>query len=33
LVDILVQSEGVKKQERFRIENDHTINEFRLAPL
>ena len=33
LVDILVQSEGVKKQERFRIENDHTIDEFRLAPL
>jgi hypothetical protein len=33
LVDILVQSEGVKKQERFRLENDHTINEFRLAPL
>jgi hypothetical protein len=33
VVDILVQSEGVKKQERFRIENDHTLNEFRLAPL
>jgi len=33
LVDILVQSEGVKKQERFRIENDHTLDEFRLAPL
>lgn len=31
LVDILVQSEGVKKRERFRIENDHTTNEFRLA--
>jgi hypothetical protein len=31
LVDILVQSEGVKKRERFRIENDHTIDEFRLA--
>jgi hypothetical protein len=33
VVDILVQSEGVKKQERFRLENDHTIKEFRLAPL
>jgi hypothetical protein len=33
LVDIVVQSEGVKKQERLRIENDHTIEEFRLAPL
>lgn len=33
LVDILVQSEGMKKQERFRIENDHTIDEFRLASL
>lgn len=33
LVDILVQSEGVKKQQHFRLENDHTINEFRLAPL
>lgn len=33
VVDILVQSEGVKKQERFRLENDHTIKEFRLASL
>jgi hypothetical protein len=33
LVDIVVQSEGVKQRERFRIENDHTINEFCLAPL
>ena len=33
LVDILVQSEGVKRQERFRLENDHTIGEFRLSPL
>lgn len=33
LVDIVVQSEGVKKQWRFRIENGHTIDEFRLAPL
>jgi len=33
LVDILVQSEGVKTQERFRIENDHTIDEFRVTPL
>lgn len=33
LVDILVQSEGVKTQERFRIENDHTLDEFRLATL
>lgn len=32
LVDILLQSEGVKKKECFRIENDHTIDEFRLAP-
>lgn len=33
LVDILVQSEGVKRRERFRIENDHTIEEFRLASI
>jgi hypothetical protein len=33
VVEILVQSEGVKKQERFRLENDHTIKEFRLAQL
>jgi len=33
VVDILVQSEGVKKQEHFRLENDHTTKEFRLAPL
>jgi hypothetical protein len=33
LVDILIRSEGVKKQKRFRIENDRTIDEFRLAPL
>lgn len=33
VVDILVQSEGVKRQECFRLENDHTTKEFRLAPL
>jgi hypothetical protein len=33
LVDVLVQSEGVKKRERFRLENDHTTREFRLAPI
>ncbi len=33
LVDILIQSEGVKKQEPLRLENDHTIDEFRLALL
>lgn len=33
LVDVIVQSEGVKKRDCFRIENDHTIDEFRLAPL
>ena len=33
LVDIVVQSEGVKKQGCFRIENDRTLDEFRLAPL
>ncbi len=31
LVDIIVQSEGVKKHKRFRIENDYTVDEFRLA--
>jgi len=33
LVDILIQSEGVKKQERFRLENDHITKEFCLAPI
>lgn len=33
LVDIVVRSEGVKKQQRFRIENDHTIEEFHIRPL
>lgn len=33
VVEIIVRSEGVKKQECFRIENDHTIEEFRLARL
>lgn len=33
VIEISIRSEGVKKQQRFRLENDHTIKEFRLAPL
>ncbi len=33
LVDILLHSEGLKAEVRFRIENDHNLNEFRLAML
>lgn len=32
LVDIIIQSEGVRKRDCFWLENDHTITKFRLAP-
>jgi hypothetical protein len=33
LVEIIVQSEGVKKKIKFRLDNNYTINSFRLSPL